>query len=140
MSKSAIQILNNTSQAFIENGDISLGNIIYRFGPNLGINGNALSIIGAGYYSISVSATILPSEAGQVTLSLYRNGVLIPGASATTNAASTTVPMTITLPSIIVKENYNGGCPCEQIPDSITLVATTGAGTAITVVTQAIKI
>ena len=140
MSKSAIQVINNTSQSFIENGILGLGNIIYRFGPNLCVNNNALSIMGAGYYSILASATILPTAAGQVTLELYRNGVPIPGASATVNATSTTIPITIALPPTMIKVNYNGSCPCERIPESITIVATTGEGTATSVSTQAIKI
>ena len=140
MSKSAIQIVNNASQSFIENSNIGLGNIIYRFGPNLGLNNNSLNIIGAGYYSINVSATVLPSAAGQVTLQLFRNGTAITGASATVNLTSTTVPTTIVLPTAMVKVNYSGGCPCEKLPESVSLVVTTGEGVITSVTTQAIKL
>lgn len=139
MSKSVIQIVNNTSQAIVENGTINLGSIIYRFGPNLCMNNGALSIAGAGYYGIEVSATILPSAQGQVTMELYQNGSPINGASATINASSTTVPVTLALPPTMVKINYNGNCPCERLPESVSLVLTTGAGTISNVVTQASK-
>ena len=96
MSKSVIQIINNTSQAIVENGTINLGSVVARFGPNLSMSNGALNIVGAGYYGIAVSATILPSAEGQVTMELYQNGVSIKGASATINATSTTVPVTLT--------------------------------------------
>lgn len=138
MSKSVIQIINNTSQAIVENGTINLGSVVARFGPNLSMSNGALNIVGAGYYGIAVSATILPSAEGQVTMELYQNGVSIKGASATINATSTTVPVTLTLPPTMVRINYNG-CPCERLPESITLVLSTGAGTVSNVVTQASK-
>jgi len=139
MSKSAIQLINSTSQAVIENGTINMGSIIYRFGPNLTAGNGSLIIAGAGYYSVNVSATILPSAAGQVTMELYQNGNPIKGAIVSENAASTTVPITLTLPPIMVKINYNGNCPCDSLPENITLVLTTGAGTVSSVVTQASK-
>lgn len=139
MSKSVIQIVNNTSQSLIENGTINLGSIIYRFGPNLGINNGDLSIVGAGYYSVNISITVIPSAEGQVTVELYQNGSPITGASATVNASSTTVPITITLPPTMIKVNYSGNCPCERLPETVTLVMTTGSGTVTQVVTQASK-
>lgn len=139
MSKSVIQIVNVTSQSVVENGTVNLGSIIYRFGPNLSTNNGALIITGTGYYGVEISATILPSAAGQVTMELYQNGVPITGASASIEASSTTVPVTLTLPPTMVKINYSGDCPCERLPETISLVLTTGAGTVSNVVTQASK-
>lgn len=42
----------------------------------------------AGYYTVHVNATVTASAAGQVTVSLYQDGNLVPGAVQTSSAAA----------------------------------------------------
>ena len=42
----------------------------------------------AGYYTVSVNATLTASAVGPVTVSLYQDGNLVPGAVQTSSAAA----------------------------------------------------
>ena len=54
MSKSLIQTVNQSSQVVAANSIIDLGSVIRRFGCNLRLNGNAVEVDGAGYYTRSI--------------------------------------------------------------------------------------
>ena len=118
MSKSAIYTVNTSNQSVAVNGIISPGTIIRRFGPNVNLSGNGIQIDGAGYYKISVNATLTPTSAGTVGIAVLKNNVAIQGANAseTIETANTQVNLSI---SSIVREF----CPCEDI-SNLTFVLT----------------
>ena len=95
MSKSMIYTVNSSVQNVLDGGQISLGTVVRRFGCNCELSGNGIVIEGVGYYKIDVAATVIPSEIGTATLSAYKDGVEIPGAStsAEVTAADTAVAL-----------------------------------------------
>ena len=123
MSRSLIQTTNQTTQTVAENSIISLGSVLRRFGCNCRLSGNAIEVVGEGYYTIDANVSVTPTAAGAVTVALYDNGVQIPGAIAygTTGAADEVV----TLP---IETTIRQSCCCDGA-DNITCVLIEGAGT-----------
>ena len=68
---------------------IPLVSLIRRYGCDISFNGNAVNIVGKGYYDIDVSITVPPTAAGTVTATLIKDGVVVPGATASALASST---------------------------------------------------
>ena len=86
--KAAIYVSNTGSQTVPDSGVISLGSIIRRFGCGVNLNGNGIAIDREGYYDVSASLSIAAGAAGPVTVTLFRDGVAVPGATATVTAAA----------------------------------------------------
>lgn len=132
MAKAAIYTVNQSAQVVPVGGAISLGSINRRFGCKcnnaLDLNGNGITINEAGYYDVDVSITATATAAGNVTVTLLKDGVAVPGATATaTAAASGTVALPI-LP--LVRQMCGSG-------STLTLVLT---GTAATINNVSVKI
>ena len=123
MSKSLIQTVNQSTQSASVNGIIDLGSVIRRFGCNLRLNGNAIEVEGAGYYTIDANVTIAPTAAGNVQVAIFKNGVQLTGAIATGSVSTAGNP--ITLP---IQTTIREGCNCDG-GTSLTLVLLAGAGT-----------
>ena len=90
--KSAIYTAMQTPTEVAVNGVIPLGSLIRRYGCDISLNGNAVNIIGKGYYDVDVSVTVAPTAAGTVTATLIKDGVVVPGSALSlvlTGAAST---------------------------------------------------
>lgn len=97
MSKSAIYTVNTAAPTVAVNGTIPLGNTVRRYGACIRQDGNAISICGKGYYLVTASVTASPTAAGDVTVTLLKDGVAVPGATGTaTVAAAGTADITIT--------------------------------------------
>lgn len=123
MSRSLIQTVNQSSQTVAANSIIDLGSVIRRFGCNLRLNGNAIEVDGAGYYTIDCNVTIAPTAAGNVTVAIFKNGVQLTGATATGSVS--TAGNLITLP---VQTTIRESCPCDG-GTALTLVLIAGPGT-----------
>lgn len=122
MSRSLIQVANQSTQAVAANSIISLGSVQRRFGCNCRLSGNAVECVGEGYYTVDANVTVAPTAAGAVTVALYNNGVQIPGAIA--YGSTTTAGNPITLP---ILATIRQGCCCDSA-DTITCVLIAGAG------------
>ncbi len=88
MSKSAIYTVNATANAVAVGNLVPLGNTVRRYGCNLRQDGNGITATGAGYYLVTMSATVAPTAAGAVTITGQKDGVDIIGATATSTAAA----------------------------------------------------
>lgn len=132
MSKSAIYVVNASAQNVAINGVINLGSIIRRFGPNLGLSGSSIQIDGAGYYDIDASITAAPTAAGNVTITMYKDGVAVPGATATQSTSVANNPVNLSISSLVREF-----CPCCDGLSNLTFVLT---GTAAAVTNVAIVI
>lgn len=88
MSKSIIYITNVTASAVAVGDLIPLGSTSRRYGCNLRQDGNGITATGAGYYLVTMSATVAPTAAGAVTITGQKDGVAIIGATATSTAAA----------------------------------------------------
>jgi len=88
MSRSGIYTVNSTTQTVADGGAVSLGSVIRRYGCDCQLSGNAILLVGAGYYDISVAIVAAPTAAGDLTATLFKDGVEIPGATATATAVA----------------------------------------------------
>ena len=119
--KSALYAAMQTPTAVAVDGVIPLGSLIRRYGCDVALNGNAVNITGAGYYDVDASVTVSPAAAGTVTITLYKDGVAVPGATASeTAAANGTVDLSI--PALVRQV-------CCAAGSALTLVLTDAAAT-----------
>ena len=119
--KSALYAAMQTPTAVAVDGVIPLGSLIRRYGCDVTLNGNAVNITGAGYYDVDASVTVSPAAAGTVTITLYKDGVAVPGATASeTAAANGTVDLSI--PALVRQV-------CCAAGSALTLVLTGAAAT-----------
>ena len=88
MSKSALYVANTSAQDVTVDGIITPGTIIRRFGPNITLSGNAIQVAGAGYYEFDASITAEATAAGEIIVTIYKDGVPLQGATATGTAAA----------------------------------------------------
>jgi hypothetical protein len=79
---------------------LPLGTVVRRFGRNIQLSGNGILLDGEGYYDINASVTMTPTTAGNYTVSLFRDGVAIPGATQTVTATAAGT-VTINIPAIV---------------------------------------
>ena len=122
MAKSLIYVVNSGAQAVAADGVVSLGTVVRRYGCNLNLSGNGVEVRGAGYYTFNCNIVAEPAATGSITATLMKDGVPIPGASATANAATADVP--VTLPIIgVIRE----GCGCADSASTITCVLSADA-------------
>ena len=124
--KSAIYTANTTAAVTAVGSTIPFGSIIRRFGQNIDLSGTAINICGRGYYDVDISVTANATAAGTVTVALFKDGVAVPGAtaSATVSAAGDTVNLSI---EALVREM------CCDSTSTLTLVLTGAAATVTNV-------
>lgn len=131
--KALIYTVNQGAVAVAVGGTIPLGSINRRFGCGLNLNGDGITVDANGYYDVSAAVTVQATAAGVVTVNMLRDGVLIPGATASATAAAAGDFVTLPLiPADRVKCNDSG--------HTLTLVLTAGAGTVTNVAFKVIKV
>ena len=133
MSKSLIQVANQSTQTVAPNSIISLGSVQRRFGCNCRLSGNAIEISGEGYYEVEAAISLAPTATGDVAVALYENGVQIPGAIAYATAAAAGDSVTLPLVATIRQ-----GCCCDSA-DNLTCVLVEGASTVRNVSLRVVK-
>ena len=119
MSKSAIYLVNPSTQVVAVDGVVMPGTIIRRFGPNLSLAGNGIQITGAGYYDIDASFNVAPTAEGEVTITAYLDSTPIPGGVATSTVAAAGDYVNLSITSL-VRES----CPCCEGLKTLTFVLT----------------
>lgn len=117
MSRSALYTANTSTQLVAVDNEINLGSIIRRYGCNLDLSGSTIRVAGEGYYEFNVSVTAAPAATGEVTISLLKNNVPIPGAIATETAAAAGDAVNLSI-NCVIREN----CSICDGPSNITLV------------------
>ena len=132
MSRSLIQVANQSIEAIAVNSIIPLGSVQRRFGCNLRMSGNAIECAGEGYYTIDGNVTIAPTATGTVSVGLFVNGMQLPGAIAAGNGEAGSP---ITLP---IEATIRQGCCCDSA-DNITLNLLAGAGNVQNVSLRVVK-
>ena len=126
MSKTAIYTANTSSQNVVANGIINPGTVVRRFGQGLNLSGNAIQVSCPGYYDCDISVTLAPTAIGNVTVSLYKEGVPIQGMTATESVSTANNPTNLSITGLI-REN----CGCCDGVSNLTLVLT-GTTSAVT--------
>ena len=133
MSRSLIQVANQSTQAVTANSIISLGSTQRRFGCNCRLSGNGIEVSGEGYYTVDANVSVAPTAAGLVTVALYNNGVQVPGAIAYGSVSTASNPTTLSINTTIRQ-----GCCCDSA-DNLTLVLIEGAGNVQNVSMRVVK-
>ncbi len=122
MSKSLIQVANQSSQNVAVDSIISLGSVQRRYGCNLRLSGNGIEVDGQGYYKVDASVSVAPTAVGAVTVALFSNGVQVPGAIAYDSVSTAANPTNLSIVATIRQ-----GCCCDSA-QNLTLVLLEGAG------------
>ena len=133
MSKSAIYTANTTAQNVAVNGSINPGTVIRRFGCNVHMSGSSINLTGTGYYDVDASFTLAPTAAGNVTVTMLKDGVPVPGATATAATSTANNPVNLSI-SCLVREY----CPCADDSSNLTFVLS-GTASSITNVSLVIE-
>ncbi len=96
---------------------------------------NTITLRKAGTYLVTVNANVTPTAAGDISLRLVKNGVAVPGASATaTGVVATTFPASFTTLITVLPS-------CKAINNVASLqVQLTAAGTVTSTSFTAVKI
>lgn len=111
------------------NAAIPLNVTAINKGDSVTVNGSTtLQFNKCGLYKVSVSASGIASEAGDITIQLYKNGVTQSSALATETAADTTSTHNLSFDTIVQVGGNNTNCPCS----SPTLVSIINDGVAAT--------
>lgn len=117
--KSILYGANQATQTVAVNGVINFGSVVRKYGCNAYMSGGNAVITGVGYYDIDTNFRLVATAAAASTITLYKDGVAIPGAIATVNPAAIGDVVSVSIPAVV--KNL---CGCEQ---TITAVLT-GAG------------
>lgn len=115
--KSAIYVSNSNAQALVSGSQIALGSINRRFGCSVDLNGNSITLKDGGYYDVDASITVAPTVAGAVTATLFRNGVPVPGATASAAVSTANNPVNLSITALVREA-------CCANDSSLTLVLT----------------
>lgn len=106
--------------------------MIRRFGCNVQLSGNGILVEGAGYYDVDTSVTATPAAAGNYTVTLYQDGVAVPGATQTVTAAAA-ASITFNIPALIRLQCCNSSA-------TLTLVLSTAAALPATIVVNNVAV
>ena len=103
---------------------IDLGTVIRRKNCGVSTDGSVVRLEENGYYAVDVSATFSAAAAGNVTLTLYKDGVAVPGATATeTITTASTELRSVEIPAVV---RLSGPC---GTTGALTVVASGNAPT-----------
>lgn len=131
--KSAIYAVNTSTVTIPEGGNYQPNIIIRRFGQCCQMANNAMELNGQGYYDVAVTATVVGTVAGNVTLTVYQDGTAVPGMNATQTIKA--VGDTVTLGTSGIVRVY-----CGKNSSTLTVVidcqAVTGSNLAIDITKQ----
>lgn len=119
MSRSAIYTANTTPTALAVGNIIPVGTTVRRFGQCIRQDGNTITLLGQGYYHVTVSATLAPTAAGTVTLTGQKDGVAVIGATASQAVATAAAPTNLALTFLV-----RNACGCERSILSFLLTGT----------------
>lgn len=123
----------NTSGATVASGGtVPFGTTIRNCGQCIEVSGNGINIREVGWFEINISATLLAAATGNVTLSLYKDGVAIPGATAAVTATASD-SVNLNIPCVVRNACCNTG-------SALTLVVTGGQVTVSNVATVVKKV
>ena len=109
MSKAILYGVNSNPQTVIVGDRVNFGSIVRRYGSNLNMTGGEVYVTGEGYYAIDASATIVAGAAGIVTVTLLKDGSVIPGAGASATVADGDT-VTLNIPACVIRQK----CCCES--------------------------
>lgn len=131
--KSAIYAVNTSTVAIPEGGNYQPNTIIRRFGQCCQMANNAMQLNGQGYYDVAVTATVVGTAVGNVTMAVYQDGTAVPGMNASQSIKA--IGDTVTLGTSGIVRLY-----CGKNSSILTVViggqAVTGSNLAVDITKQ----
>lgn len=118
--KAELSTVNTTAATVAVGSTLPLGAVTRRFGNTKGCNGcctpvlnlsgtSAIVINESGYYDFDINVTFTSTATGNATITMFLNGVAVPGYTATTNIATATTQIaTISIPAPDIRVFCNG--------------------------------
>lgn len=131
MSKSLLYAVNRNNQIIVVGDRVNFGNIVRRYGCGINLSGGEVSVTDEGYFDIDASVTFVAGAAGIVTVTLLKDGAIIPGAGA---SATVTDGGTVTL--VVPPSAIRQKCCCES---TITAVITGVVGSITNATIRVVK-
>ena len=140
MAKSLGYYTYTGAQSIASGSTLPLVNTVRQYGNNVRLRNGAVALVSscgcsgsseraAGYYTAAVNTSLTASAAGTVTVSLYQDGQLVPGATqSVTAAASDIVSLSFSAPVRVF---------CGTSQSNLTLVV---SGQTVTTVNVAIEV
>lgn len=107
MANSLLYGVNNAPQVVIVGDRVNFGSPVRRYGKNITMSGGEVNVRGEGYYNVDASVTLVAGAAGIATVTLLRDGAVIPGASASLTVADAGT-YTIVVPPSAIREKCCG--------------------------------
>lgn len=107
--RSELYASNGLSQDIALNGIVNFGNVVRKYGCNIQLSGGNATVEGKGYYNVDVNITAAPTTAGTMTVKVFKDGVVVPGASASLTAVADSV-YSVTIPATIRQS-----CCCDSV-------------------------
>ena len=123
MSCAVLYTVNTQPTAAVLEQPVNLGGAVRRKNCSISASGNTIMLQEPGYYTVDVGATYT-ADAGDVTVQLLQDGVVVPGAYATeTVGTADTEVHSVCFPAVV-----RVNCSC-AVPAQLTVVTTTTAPT-----------
>lgn len=130
MSKSILYAVNATPQTLTAIATpVTFGSVIRRYGCNANLFNGNVSLKGEGYYLIEATFNVNATNAADAVITLYNNGVAIPGASVTVTTTADEY-ISVTVPAIVRKT-----C-CNETTITATIANVTGSVVNASVVVE----
>ena len=99
---SLIMMITPTASSVVSGGVLPLSTIARRTGRVVSSSNDSILLNLPGYYKVTATATFTAPEAGDVEISLQKNGVSVPGITASTTVSTAdTVVSSIALSGIV---------------------------------------
>ena len=125
MAKALLFAGNSTAQTLTGGGIVNLGTAIHGFGctccqKTIDLTGGGAVLREGGYYDVVISAVVTDSEPGNVTLTLYQDGVASAVITGSEAIAAADDPASITISGVVLVPRCGSS--------TLTVVATASAG------------
>lgn len=101
MSKSLVYGVNRNVQTIVVGDRVNFGQPVRKYGCNLNMSGGEVYVTGEGYYDVDASITFVAGAAGIATITMLRDGSVIPGAGASMTVADGDTITLVTPPAVI---------------------------------------
>lgn len=108
MCRAIIYAANTNSQTVDDGRVINFGNIVRRYGCNCNVSGGNVIVSGTGYYEIDTDFTFQSGGDGTAVITLYQDGVEIPGGKASLSVATDLI-YAVSVPAVIRQR-----CGCDS--------------------------
>lgn len=142
-----IGLRNILPQTVLTNGIVSLGSPYRRYCrkvnciPAFSTTENSVTLNHSGIYHVTVTAVVSGTATGDVTLSLFSNGVEIPGATSTESiTVATTQFRTVVIDTYVLVDSACVLGKPAIVPQTLTLVNTEIGATITNVVMNVEKV